>query len=85
MIVGERTPGGAHLSPEYRVEDRFVVSISIAQVLDPDGKTWRETRISGKEVAVEDIKVADLNGDGKIDIVAAGRQTKNLVIYFNKR
>jgi hypothetical protein len=53
--------------------------------LDKDGKTWRETRISVKQVAVEDIKVADLNGDGKIDIVAAGRQTKNLVIFFNER
>jgi hypothetical protein len=29
--------------------------------------------------------VADLNGDGKVDIVAAARQTKNLVIFFNER
>jgi hypothetical protein len=49
-----------------------------------DGSEWTETKISGAEVAVEDIKVADLNGDGKVDIVAAARQTKNLRIFFNE-
>ena len=44
---------------------------------------WRSHQISTKEVAVEDLKVGDLNKDGKLDIVAAGRQTKNLVIYWN--
>jgi hypothetical protein len=53
--------------------------------LDGDGTSWRETRISAEQVAVEDIKAADLNGDGKVDIVAAARQTKNLVIFFNER
>lgn len=62
-----------------------VPGIKLYTPLDKDGKKWRETRISGKEVAVEDIKVADLNDDGKIDIVAAARQTKNLVIFFNER
>lgn len=62
-----------------------VPGIKLFTPLDKDGKSWRETRISAKEVAVEDIKVADLNGDGKVDIVAAARQTKNLVIFFNQR
>ena len=62
-----------------------VPGIKMFTPMDKDGKRWRETVISGKELAVEDIKVADLNGDGKIDIVAAARQTKNLVIYFNQR
>lgn len=48
-----------------------------------DGSEWRETRISGERVAVEDIKAGDVNGDGKVDIVAAARQTKNLVVFFN--
>ena len=51
--------------------------------LDKDGEKWRETEISGKEVAVEDIKASDLNGDGKADIVAAGRQTRNLKIFLS--
>ncbi len=50
-----------------------------------DGSQWREERLSAEEIAVEDIKAADLNGDGKVDIVAAARQTKNLTILFNDR
>jgi hypothetical protein len=32
-------------------------------------------------MACEDLKVADLDGDGKPEIIAAGRATKNVVIY----
>jgi hypothetical protein len=39
--------------------------------------------IGGTEVAVEDLKLADLDGDGRLDIIAAGRQTKNVRIFFN--
>lgn len=52
--------------------------------LDDAGNEWRETKVSGAEVAVEDIKAADLDGDGKPEIVAAARQTKNLRIFFNE-
>ena len=62
-----------------------VPGIKLFTPLDGEGNGWRETRISAEEVAVEDIKAADLNGDGRIDIVAAARQTKNLVIFFNER
>ncbi len=62
-----------------------VPGIKLFTPLDQDGGSWRETRISDADVAVEDIKAADLNGDGKVDIVAAARQTKNLTIFFNER
>ncbi len=35
-------------------------------------------------VAAEDLKVADLNDDGRPDIVVAGRSTNNLVIFWNR-
>jgi hypothetical protein len=56
--------------------------IKLFTPLDKDGKNWRETILSNGEIAVEDIKVGDLNGDGRPDIVAAARQTKNLRILF---
>ncbi len=49
-----------------------------------DGSEWTEQQLSGAEIAVEDIKAGDLNGDGKPEIVAAARQTKNLTIFFNE-
>jgi hypothetical protein len=35
-------------------------------------------------VAVEDLVVANLDGDGKIDIIAVGRSTGNCRIYWNQ-
>jgi hypothetical protein len=52
--------------------------------LDPSGKEWRSSAISGEEVAIEDIKSGDLDGDGKPDLILAGRQTKNLRILWNQ-
>jgi hypothetical protein len=40
--------------------------------------------VDDNEMATEDIRIADLNADGKIDIVAAGRASHNLKIYFNE-
>lgn len=36
-------------------------------------------------VAAEDLKVADLDGDGRLDLVVSGRSTKNLVIFWNRK
>jgi hypothetical protein len=51
-----------------------------------DGGAWKlHTTLADNTMACEDIKAADLNGDGKLDLIAAGRATKNLVIYWNER
>jgi hypothetical protein len=44
---------------------------------------WQSTWIDQNGMACEDLQVADLNADGKPDIIAAGRSTKNLKIYWN--
>jgi hypothetical protein len=48
-----------------------------------DGK-WDRHIIEDGGVAVEDLAAADLDGDGRIDIVAVGRQTHNIRIYWNE-
>jgi hypothetical protein len=48
------------------------------------GPTWRRTLLDPGAVAVEDLAAADLDGDGKVDIVAVGRATHNVKIYWNR-
>ena len=50
---------------------------------DPRTKKWERYILEDGGVAVEDLTVADLNGDGKPDIVAVGRATGNARIYWN--
>jgi hypothetical protein len=52
--------------------------------MQPDG-SWISERLDPGGVAVEDMVVADLNGDGKPDIIAVGRATGNVRIYWNEQ
>jgi hypothetical protein len=52
---------------------------------DNTGSRWTRHDLDPGGVAVEDLAVADLNGDGRPDIVAVGRQTGNVRIYWNTR
>jgi hypothetical protein len=47
--------------------------------------SWTKHVIDDKDMAAEDIAAADLNGDGRIDIVAVGRATHNIRIYWNQK
>lgn len=50
-----------------------------------DGSAWKlHATVDDNTMACEDFKVADLNGDGKPDIIAAGRTTRNLIVYWNE-
>lgn len=53
-------------------------------VFDPNGNKWEDHWIDENDMACEDLQVADLDGDGKKDIIAAGRSSHNLKIYWNK-
>ncbi|MAM90882.1 MAG: hypothetical protein CMI15_05335 [Opitutaceae bacterium] len=44
---------------------------------------WEISAIDDDNMACEDIKLADLNADGRLDIIASGRSTKNVIIYWN--
>lgn len=54
------------------------------KVYSKTAEAWSTHVIDDNQIACEDLKLADLNGDGKIDIIGAGRATKNVVIYWNR-
>ena len=60
------------------------VGIKLFSPLDPAGASWTSTIIDDNTVACEDLVLADLNGDGRLDIIAAGRATKNVRIFWNE-
>jgi hypothetical protein len=73
VVVGWRTKN-----------DAGKVGIKIFAPLDEQGKQWTNAVIDDNTMACEDLCLADLNGDGRLDIVASGRATKNVRIYFNE-
>lgn len=76
IIAGWRKPD----TKEKKVGIRLYVPTA------EDGSAWKlHATVDDNTMACEDFKVADLNGDGKPDIIAAGRATKNLIVYWNER
>ena len=73
IVVGWRNPNSQQ-----------EIGIKLFMGSDLDWTNWRSIWIDKNGMACEDLKVADLNGDGKKDIIAAGRSTHNLKIYWNK-
>jgi len=52
---------------------------------DPGGAKWEKRPIDEGGMACEDLTAGDLDGDGRIDIIASGRATHNLKVYWNRR
>jgi aldos-2-ulose dehydratase/isomerase family protein/VCBS repeat protein len=80
LIIGVRD------DPNAKAGDKFALrrGVRIYKCTDGKGETWARQIIEDGGVAVEDLTAADLNGDGRIDIIAVGRQTGNARIYWNK-
>ncbi len=58
--------------------------IRLFKATSPDARQWAASDLDIDGVAVEDLTAADLNGDGRIDLVAVGRSTHNVRIYWNE-
>ena len=52
--------------------------------VDREGASKSKELIDGTGMACEDLIVGDFNGDKKPDIVASGRATRNIKIYWNE-
>jgi hypothetical protein len=74
LVVGSRGTLNAETGP----------SVNLFKVASPDASKWDKHVVDNKGVAAEDLAVADLNGDGKPDIVAVGRATHNVRIFWNE-
>ncbi|MBW3628637.1 MAG: VCBS repeat-containing protein [Gemmatimonadetes bacterium] len=48
------------------------------------GTQWQTHVVDDDTMATEDLTVADLDADGRPEIIAAGRASKNLIIYWNR-
>jgi len=74
LIIGVRD----NKSAEHRC------GLRIYEPQDSNPTQWTKHIIDPGGVAIEDLAAGDLDGDGRIDIVAVGRATKNVRIYWNQ-
>jgi hypothetical protein len=58
--------------------------VRVYKAMNESGTKWQRQNIDNGGIAVEDLTAVDLNGDGKIAIVAVGRATHNVRIYWNE-
>lgn len=77
IVVGWRGP--------IPMREGVKVGIKLFVPTDKRGYGWKEhALIDDNTMACEDLKLADLDGDGRLDIIACGRATKNVIIYWNE-
>lgn len=80
LIIGVRDDK----SPEHRRGVRIYDPQAGSGTSGTAGSLWNRVLVDPGNVAIEDLAAGDLDGDGRVDIVAVGRQTHNVKIYWNQ-
>ncbi len=82
----EELIAGVRDDPNPKLGDKFTErkGVRIYKSADCTGEKWTRHILEDGGVACEDLAARDLDGDGKIDIVAVGRATGNIRIYWNQ-
>lgn len=75
IVVGWRS--------HHKIGDK--VGVKLFYTTKEDGNGWQQYLLDDNTMACEDAVGTDLDGDRDVDIIAAGRATKNLKIYWNQR
>ena len=65
-------------------DDTWRSGVRIYDPRNAAGTAWERLLVDPAGVGVEDLAAADLDDDGRVDIVAVGRSTKNVRIYWNE-
>lgn len=73
IVAGWRSPN----------KDREM-GVKLFYATDDSLENWKSLYVDKNDMACEDLRIADLNGDGRLDIIASGRSTHNLKIYWNQ-
>ncbi len=79
VVVGQRDP-----NPKIEGEGRGPGVMIFDPKPGSDPIAFERRWVDDGGIAVEDLVVADLDGDGRPDIVAGGRATHNVKIYWNE-
>jgi hypothetical protein len=79
LIIGVRD------DPNPKLGDKFQErrGVRLYRCGDDRGEKWDRYILEDGGVAVEDLCATDLDSDGRLDIIAVGRATKNGRIYWN--
>jgi hypothetical protein len=84
LIIGVRDDKDNSARRGVRIYDPAAVNDETKDDAGVDPTRWKRTLLDNGEIAVEDLAAADLDADGRTDIVAVGRATHNIRIYWNR-